>query len=391
MTVSTRRHPEGGSEPTRSPNGGLGEVAIVHDYLNQRGGAERVVLEMAAMWPQAPVYTSLYRPESTFPEFKALDVQTTALDRLPVDVGFRTMFPLYPAAFRSLGRIDADVVISSSSGWAHAVRTSERAMHAVYCYTPARWLYGCEYHGSPVGERLLRPLARAYRSWDRRAARTADVYIAISHEVRDRIRATYRRDAPIVHPPVNVARFAPRDRGDRLLVVSRLLPYKRVDIAVDAATKMGIGLDVVGSGPALEDLRQRAGPLVEFHGRLDDTTVVELFQSCRGFCAPGREDFGIAAVEAQAAGKPVIAFGGGGALETVDDGVSGVLFARQDVASMVDAIRRCEDLHTSPEHLAARANRFSPGAFRRRLTDTLAAAVGAHRRASAPAAVRVAG
>src|SRR4051794_26167701 len=122
-----------------------GSVAIVHDYLNQRGGAERVVLELAAMWPGSPIYTSLYRPESTFPEFKQLDVRTTFLDRLPVDRGFRNLFPLYPAAFRSLGTIDADLVISSSSGWAHSVRTSERAFHAVYCYTPARWLYGSEY------------------------------------------------------------------------------------------------------------------------------------------------------------------------------------------------------------------------------------------------------
>src|SRR3954462_3663789 len=125
----------------------LGSVAIVHDYLNQRGGAERVVLEMASMWPGAPIYTSLYRPESTFPEFKGLDVRTSFLDRLPVDRGFRNLFPLYPAAFRSLGPIDADLVISSSSGWAHSVRTSERAFHAVYCHTPARWLYGDSYMG----------------------------------------------------------------------------------------------------------------------------------------------------------------------------------------------------------------------------------------------------
>jgi glycosyltransferase involved in cell wall biosynthesis len=374
-----------------SPQSDLGEVAIVHDYLNQRGGAERVVLEMAQMWPQAPVYTSLYRPESTFAAFAGHDIRTSPLNRLPVDSAFRRLFPLYPAAMRSLGTIDADVVLASSSGWAHGVRTSERAFHAVYCHTPARWLWGREYRGSMHTRPILRPLMGTVRHWDCRAARRADLYIANSFEVRGRIRAIYRREAPVVYPPVNVQRFVPRERGERLLVVSRLMPYKRIDLAVDAATKLGIGLDVVGSGPALEDLRLRAGPRVKFHGQLDDASVVQLFETCSAFCFPGREDFGIAPVEAQAAGKPVIAFGEGGALETVDDGVSGVLFARQGVDDMIDAIRRCDGLQTRPEHLAALANRFSPGAFRRRLTETLAATMRRHGPASLRPAVPVDG
>jgi glycosyltransferase involved in cell wall biosynthesis len=365
-----------GSAHSLSAASDLGEVAIVHDYLNQRGGAERVVLEMAKMWPQAPIYTSLYRPDSTFAEFAKHDIRTSVLNRLPVDGTFRSLFPLYPAAMRSLGTIDADVVLSSSSGWAHGVRTSERAFHAVYCHTPARWLWGGEYGPGLHKRRILRPLMEAVRSWDCRAARRPDLYVANSFEVSGRIRRIYQRDAPVVYPPVNVKRFVPRDRGERLLVVSRLMAYKRIDLAVDAATRLGIGLDVVGSGSALEDLRRRAGPQVKFHGQLDDASVVQLFETCSAFCFPGREDFGIAPVEAQAAGKPVIAFGGGGALETVDDGVSGILFTRQDVDSMVDAIRRCDELQTRPEHLGALANRFSPGAFRRRLTETLVAEVG---------------
>lgn len=346
-------------------------MAIVHDYLNQRGGAERVVLEMAALWPTAPIYTSLYRPGSTFPEFARHRIETSFLDRLPVDEGFRRLFPLYPAAFRSLGAIDAELVISSSSGWAHSVHTDPGSFHVAYCHTPARWLWTDEYRGSPAGERLLRPLLGVARGWDRRAARRADLYIANGRIVQARIRGAYGREAPIVHPPVRVERFSPTPRGERLLVVSRLLAYKRIDLAVEAARRLGMGLDVVGTGPALGELRSRASSNVTFHGRVEDGVLDELLSGCRAFCFPGREDFGIAPVEAQAAGKPVIAYGAGGALETVEDGVTGVHFARQEVNDVVAAIRRCEALASTPAQIAARARRFSGEAFRQRLVEAI--------------------
>jgi glycosyltransferase involved in cell wall biosynthesis len=342
-------------------------VAIVHDYLNQRGGAERVVLELARIWPAATVYTSLYRPDSTFPEFRGLRVRTSPLDRLPVDRGFRNLFPLYPVAFRALGTLDEPLVVSSSSGWAHAVRTAPESLHVVYCYTPARWLYGREHLGGGARARLLAPATGVMRRWDRGAAARADLYVAISAEVRERIRREYGRDAPVVAPPVDVARFSPRPRGERLLVVSRLLPYKRVDLVVDAATRLGLGLDVVGAGPALEDLRRRAGPTVAFHGRLQDDAVTELMERCRALCLPGHEDFGITPVEANAAGKPVVAFAAGGALETLTDGVSGALFATQTVDDVVAAIARADAIDTPPARLAELAARFSPEAFRARL------------------------
>jgi len=360
------RSPAGAANP-----GNFGEVAIVHDYLNQRGGAERVVVELGSMWPDAPIYTSLYRPESTFPQCRELDVRTTFLNRLPVDRHFRMLFPLYPAAFRSLGTIDADLVLSSSSGWAHSVRTSGRAFHAVYCYTPARWLYGGEYMNASLAQRILGPFRRGFREWDRREARRPDLYIAISELVRERIRIRYGRDAPVVYPPVDVGRFRPTPRGDRLLVVSRLLPYKRVDVVVDAATRAGIGLDIVGQGPSLPDLRARAGPTVRFHERLSDAEVTELFEGCRAFCLPGCEDFGITAVEANAAGKPVVAFGCGGALETLEEGVTGAFFDEHSVDSVLDAVRRSEAIAASPELIAERARRFSPEAFRERLVGVL--------------------
>jgi len=360
-------------------NHSLGSVAIVHDYLNQPGGAERVVLAMAAIWPDAPIYTSLYRADSTFPGFGAANVHISGLHWLPVDRGFRNLFPLYPAAFRSFGPLEHDVVISSSSGWAHSVRTGPSTFHAVYCYTPARWLYGGEYLGADRRKAALRPFIGRMRTWDRHAAGRAHLYIAISQEVRRRIADRYGVDAPVVYPPVDVDRFRPRPRGERLLVVSRLLPYKRVDAIVEVATRAGLGLDVVGTGPALEDLRRRAGPTVEFHGRLSDEAVTEMMESCRALCVLAKEDFGITPVEANAAGKPVVALGAGGALETLIDGVTGSFFKTYDPGEILAAIRRCDAIVTPPNALAAAARRFSPRAFETSLVAALRAGLEEHR------------
>jgi len=296
-----------------------------------------------------------------------------------VDSSFRNCFPLYPLAFRSFGTFDHDLVISSSSAWAHSVRTAPGSLHVVYCHTPARWLYGQEYFGSSRRQACLAPALGALRHWDLAAARRADLYIANSHEVRGRIRRNYGIEAPVVHPPVDVDRFVPRPRGERLLIVSRLLAYKRIDTIVDTAKRAGIGLDVVGTGPALADLRRRAGANVSFHGRLPDRDVTQLMQTCRALCLPGAEDFGLTPVEAQAAGKPVIAFAAGGALETVQEGRNGALFTRHDPDEVLAAIRRCDALETAPDAIAAGTRRFSRAAFREHLRATISAA--ARRRA----------
>jgi glycosyltransferase involved in cell wall biosynthesis len=371
------------------PSSSFGSVAIVHDYLNQRGGAEKVVLEMSSLWPEAPIYTSLYRPGSTFPEFAGRTVRTSPLDRLPVDRAFRSLFPLYPAAFRSLGEVVADVVIASSSGWAHIARAVPQAMHVVYCYTPARWLYRNDYlsAGSDWSARqaLIRPLAGIFRAVDRRAAARADLYIAISRGVQGRIRDSYGIESTVVYPPVNTDRLRPRPRGERLLVISRLLPYKRVDLVVAAAKRLGIGLDVVGDGPMLPRLREAAGRHATFHPAASDATVVELLENCRAVCVAGEEDFGIVAVEAQAAGKPVVAYGRGGALETIVERLTGVLFHEATVESVVDAIATSEELDTSPEVIATQASRFSRTAFRTNLIAAIAAARDGDRRLASPA------
>jgi glycosyltransferase involved in cell wall biosynthesis len=252
------------------------------------------------------------------------------------------------------------------------VRTVPRATHIVYCYTPARWLYTPdEYLAAGLAPALFAPLRAALHRWDRRAAGRADHYIAISEHVRDRIRRVYGIDAEVVYPPVEVDRFTPTPRGERLLVVSRLLAYKRVDLVVRAATQLSVGLDVVGTGPALDSLRAVAGPTVTFHGRLHDAAITELFEHCAALCLPGAEDFGITPVEANAAGKPVVAYGAGGALETVVDGRSGVFFCDQRVEALIEAIRRVDALATPPTELAQLAARFSATVFKARLSDVV--------------------
>ena len=360
----------GGSRTLRS-------VVIVHDYLNQRGGAEKVVLEMSNIWPEAPIYTSLYRPDSTFAEFRERDIRTSFLDRLPVDRGFRNLFPIYPAAFRSLGELAGNIVVASSSGWSHIARVARGGMHVVYCHTPARWLYRADYLNAggrrSRRQEAIRPVASAFRRIDRRAARRADLYIANSRAVQRLIRSSYGIDAPVVHPPVDIDRFSPRPRGDRLLVISRLLPYKRVDLVVSAATRLRIGLDVVGDGPMLNELREIAGADVMFHRSASDATVAELMEGCRAVCVAGEEDFGIVAVEAQAAGKPVVAYGRGGALETVEEHLTGVFFREQTVDSLVAAITASEGLDTPAEVIAERARRFGVASFRQNLVAAILA------------------
>ena len=362
----------------------LGSVAIVHDYLNQRGGAERVALEMTRMWPAAPVYTSLYRRRSVFPEFADADIRTTFVNRLPLDKAFRLLAPTLPLAFRSLGVLDHDVVISSSSGWAHSVRTASETTHVVYCYAPARWLYSPDqYFRADIERKLAAPLMRVLRPWDRLAARRADAYIAISGNVRDRIRAAYGIKAEVVYPPVDTQRFEPRPRGDRLLAISRLLPYKRVDLIVRACNRLGIGLDIVGDGPMMTALQEMAGPTIRFHGAVHDDALLELIEGCSAVCMPGVEDFGIVPLEGNAAGKPALAFAAAGALETIVDGVNGVLFRAPTVDSVVDAIRRLDSIEAGPTALAAAAERFSVETFRQALDARVLDAVERHRAGAA--------
>lgn len=349
-------------------------IALVHDYLNQYGGAERVLEELHALFPTAPIYTSMYAPERMPAIYRTFDIRTSFMQRLPgVTSHHQAYLPFYPLAFESFDLSGYDVVISNSSAWCKGIVTPPETVHICYCLTPMRFAW--RYHDYVERERLGR-LARfglpavitALRVWDVTSARRVDHFIAISRAVAARIRKYYGRDATVIYPPVDTERFATtRPPGDYYLIVSRLIPYKRVDLAVEAFNQLGLPLKIAGDGRDRAALAARARPNVEFLGRVSDRDVVELIQGCRGFLFPGEEDFGIAPVEAQAAGRPVVAYGAGGALDTVVDGVTGVHFQRQTVEDLVAAVRRLENLALDPERIAQHARTFDTAVFRREL------------------------
>ena len=353
-------------------------VALVHDWLNQQGGAERVLLEMHALFPQAPVYTSFYAPDLVDPAFRGLDIRTTWMQRLPAwRRHHQALLPLYPLAFRSTHVRGADVVLSNASAFCKGIGVPRDAVHVCYCLTPTRFVWSpAQYLAReryPVGTgRALGPLLWWLRRRDRAAAARVTQFVAISQAVAQRIERSYGRSAPVVYPPVDTRRFEPSAQtSDEFLVVSRLVPYKRIDLAVSACTHLGLPLLVVGEGRDATALRALAGPTVRFVGRLSDDQVRHHMARCRAFIFPGEEDFGIAPVEAQAAGRPVVAYGAGGALETVVDGETGVLFHEPTVTSLVEALRRVARLSFASERLVAHAARFDRAQFGERLRDII--------------------
>jgi glycosyltransferase involved in cell wall biosynthesis len=362
-------------------------VALVHDYLNQYGGAERVLEELHTMFPSAPVYTSMYWPEKMSATIRGLDVRTSFMQRLPlVTRNHQPFLLLYPLAFESFDLNGFDVVISNSSAFCKGVVTPPGTLHICYCLTPMRWVWN--YHAYVEREhlgtaaRLVLPAAISQlRSWDVATAQNVDRFLAISQTVAARIRKYYRREATVIYPPVNCDAFTatPCRIEDYYLIVSRLIPYKRIDLAVDAFTRLGIPLKIVGSGGRdLPALRARAGRNVDFVGRVSDAELKQLYASCRALVFPGEEDFGIAPLEANASGRPVVAFAGGGALDTVVDGTTGVLFDRQEVDCLIEAVRRVEAIAWDPDELRAHARKFDREVFRDQLQQFVGESIAAH-------------
>lgn len=362
-------------------------VAIVHDFLNQRGGAERTVVTMSRIFPDAPIFTSVYSPQDTFEEFKACDIRTSFLQKLPhSEKSFRALLPLYPAAFRRFDLSAYDLVISSSTHVAHHAKP-QRAFHVVYCYNPPRWLYQTDEYltdGGPLSgwaTKAVQPLLAVMRAADRKAAKRPDLYIAISKIVQQRISATYGRDAQVVYPPVDVDRFMgmadpKREGGDHYLVVSRLLPYKRVDLAIDACRALGRHLVIVGDGPARADLEAKAGPDVRFAGRVSEAELLSLYSSARALIHCGSEDFGLTPLEANAAGIPVVTFGNAGALETVIHGVTGILFPEQQGGDVQQALLQVESRTWDADALRRHAASFDEKAFELALLRAIEDSVG---------------
>lgn len=362
------------------------KVAIVHDYLNQAGGAERVVATFHRMYPDAPIFTTLFAPDVVGEPLASADVRVSWMQRLP---GWRKHFkaylPFYPLAVRSFDLSGYDLVISSSSAWAKGVRVPKGTVHVCYCYTPMRWAWSFDaYVGRSAMSAVSRVAARVImgplRVWDVRTSRSVDRFIAISNEVANRIRETYARDCDVVFPPVDIQRFHPQPRAeDFFLVVSRLNAYKRIDLAVAACSAGGLPLVVVGNGPERERLEALAGPTVRFVGRRPDVEVADLFSRCRALILPGAEDFGLTPLEANAAGRPVVAFAGGGALDTVRDGQTGVLFHEASSLSLGRALLAASERQWDAGVLRAHAETFAQSAFAERFRTSIDAAMARHR------------
>jgi glycosyltransferase involved in cell wall biosynthesis len=309
--------------------------------------------------------------------YRAWDVRTSFMQRLPgVATHHQAYLPFYPLAFEQFDLSGYDLVLSNKSAFCHGVITPPETLHICYCLTPTRFLWMVEAYlqregfGRTAGW-MLRPLLTWLRQWDRLAADRVDVFVAISREVQARIAKYYRRQSEIIYPPVDVERFTPSDRkpGDYYLAGGRLIPYKRVDLAVEAFNQLGLPLVVYGDGRDRAALEAVAGPNITFLGRVSWERLVDLFQHCRAFLFPGLEDFGIAPVEAQACGRPVIAYGGGGALDTVVEGETGAFFRQQSAAALAVAVATFDDAKASPAACRRNAERFATERFRRELLN----------------------
>jgi glycosyltransferase involved in cell wall biosynthesis len=357
----------------------IARVTLAHDYLLVMRGAERTFAAIAELYPESPIFTLLYDAEGTDGRFSGRSITTSPLQRLGVGQStFRRLLPLYPWAVGRLEPPACDVVLSSSSAFAHGVHIPAAAIHICYCHAPFRYAWYEEARALAEAPAAVRPLLRwqlgRMRSWDLAASRRVDRYVANSELTRERIKRYYGREATIIHPPVETGRFAPGKPGDSLLIVSELVRHKRLHIALEAARRAHVPIRVVGSGPdhgALED----AYPEAEFLGRAGDREIAEEYASARALVIPAMEEFGITAVEAQAAGRPVIAAAAGGALETVLDGQTGVLATLDDVDSFVRAIERLDKLPFDPARAVENAERFSVAAFRRRLSEEVGRAL----------------
>ena len=354
------------------------KVAIVHDWLTNMGGAERVVLAMHEAFPDAPIFTSVYEP-AKLPLFDGLDVRTTKLQNWPKPLRrLHKFFPMFRVrAFRDLDLSEFDIILSSSSAEAKQVRkTRDDQVHICYCHTPIRyyWSHYAEYKRDPGFGRLnwlvrlampfiVPPLKRA----DYQAAQDVDVFVANSTEVQKRIREYYGKSSVVIHPPVDAERFTklskPLAKRSGYVALGRQVPYKRIDLAVAACTSLKLPLTVIGSGSEHDRLVAMAGPTVEFVTDATDEAVAAYLASARGFIFPTEEDFGIVQVEALAAGTPVIAYASGGSEDIVKDGEGGITFDAQDSISLQNALMRAEKSSFDPAKLQRIAKRFHRSLF----------------------------
>ena len=359
-------------------------VALVHDFLVDLRGADRVFLAIADIWPDAPIYTAVYDERGTEGRFAGRDIRTSFLQRLhPTASTFRSLLPLYPSAVESFDLSDYDLVLSSSSAWAHAVICDENSTHVSYCYNPFRYAWNDRERtlaDAPdlISRAVLRSILRRWRQWDWIAAQRVDRYLAISNTARQRIRHYWGRESTIVHPPVDTARFAPAEPEGYYLIVSELMKHKQLDFAIRAFNRLQLPLVVVGDGPDGRRLRRMAGPTVEFAGRLPDPEAAGLLARCRALVVTAVVEFGLVAVEAQASGRPVISVGAGGALETVIEGETGT-FWNGGPEQLAAAVTSFDADGIDPQACVRNAERFSLERFRARMPSEVQLALDGER------------
>ena len=346
-------------------------VALIHDFLLDMRGGERVFTRLCEIWPHADIFTAVYDEEGTEGRFAQRRVHTSFLQRLrPSARNFRAFLPLYPAAIESLDLSGYDLVVSSSSAWAHAVMCDDAAVHVSYCHNPFRYAWNdreqtLARRRDPITRAFLRGAFSRWRQWDRRAAQRTDRYVANSRTTQARVHAYFGRESNIVYPPVDTRRFAPSAVGDHYVIISELMPHKRIDIAVAAFNRLRLPLIVIGDGPEAGRLSQAAGRTIQFAGRIPDREVEHLVSSARALIVTAVEEFGLVSVESQAAGRPVIARRGGGSLETIVDGVTGCFWSGGPEA-LARAVLGFDDEAVDPAacmHSAARfdARHFTTG------------------------------
>jgi glycosyltransferase involved in cell wall biosynthesis len=355
-------------------------IALSHHWLTSPGGGEKVLYELHQMYPEAPIYTTAYRPEK-FPEFAGADIRTTFLDKIPFLKRKHQLFPIFfGLPFKTFDMSPYDLVISSCAAEAKYVRTGPKTLHICYCHTPVRY-YWSDYEwrldNLPFGPfnwlaRIVFPLiVGILRRIDYKAAQGVDVFVANSRHIQGRIKKYYHRDSTVIYPPIDTQALLEMPSGarDYYLIVGRQVASKRLDVAVDAFNDLGLPLKVAGAGEEIARQRRRAKANVEFLGRVSEEERNRLFAGAKAFVFPPEEDFGMVPVEAMAAGTPVIAYNGGGAPEYVIDGETGVLFAEQNSRALTQAVQRFETMSFDPDRLRQEAKRFDKQVFRTQVSE----------------------
>lgn len=352
------------------------KVALIHDWLPFMGGAERVLTNFLEIYPEAPIYTTICNRDNLDGILKDADIRKSYLQKGRKEIkNHRNLFPFMPTAIESFNLNEYDIVLSSSSSVAKAVITKPDTLHICYCHSPMRygWEFSHEYAGKMAGKKGIKAKILSYfltgiRIWDNVSADRVDYFIANSENVAKRIWKHYRRESVVIHPPVRCSLFNISDVNENyFLIVSRLQEYKRIDLAVEAFNELGLPLVIIGDGPDREKLEKMAKPNIKFLGRESDEVIKEHYARCRAFIFPGEEDFGITPLEAQASGRPVIAYGKGGALETVLNNETGIFFNEQKVESLIKAIEKFDKMNFDKNKIRNHAKMFDEEIFKKKI------------------------